>query len=258
MCAKKLARQSAFTTRRLSKAILLTTLATTAVAAAATPLVTEDRDAEKVTAAMKQMLGGRADVHSVVRTPIPGLFEVSIGAGVVYTDTSARYIINGAIVDAKTGVNLTEERVADLNRIKWSDLPLVNALKWTKGDGSRQIAVFSDPNCPYCRRLEQNLQQIDNVTVYTFLFPVLSDDSEFKARQIWCAADRTKAWRDWMLSKVEPTGKGNCKTPLPDNLRLGQKLNVTGTPGVFFADGSRLSGAADVASLERKLSTVKK
>lgn len=214
-------------------------------------------DVDRISDTMKKTLAGRAEVKSVKSTPIQGLYEVSIGGGVVYTDASARYVINGAMVDTRTGANLTEERVNELNRINWSSLPLTNAIKSVKGAGGRQIAVFSDPNCPYCKQLERTLQQLDNVTVYTFLYPVLSPDSEAKAKQIWCSADKARAWQDWMLSKVVPTGKGACKTPIRGNLALGQELNVTGTPGVFFADGSRLSGAADVATLERKLAAVR-
>ncbi|CAG9183084.1 DsbC family protein [Cupriavidus respiraculi] len=217
-----------------------------------------DPTTERIKASVQKMLGGRAEVKSVEKTPIAGLFEVNIGGQLVYTDASGRYILNGEMVDTRTGTNLTEDRVAELNRIKWSDLPLTRAIKWTKGDGSRQMAVFSDPNCGYCKRIEQTFQQMDNITVYTFLYPVLSPDSEVKSKQVWCAADRTKAWRDWMLGKGTPSGAGNCKTPLEENLALGHSLNITGTPAVFFTDGTRIPGAADVATLERKLSSLKK
>lgn len=215
-----------------------------------------DREQERIAEAMKKMLDGRATLHGVRNTPVPGLYEVAIGSGVVYTDASARYVINGALIDTKTGMNLTEARVGELNRINWSSLPLANAMKWTKGNGSRQIAVFSDPNCPYCRKLEQTLQQLDNITVYTFLFPVLSADSETKSKQIWCSADNVRAWQDWMLRKVAPKGKTTCNTPLEENIALGLKLNVTGTPGVFFADGSKLSGPADVTAIEQRLTDI--
>lgn len=215
-----------------------------------------EREQDRIAAAMKKMLGGRAELHGVKNTPVPGLYEVGIGSGVVYTDASARYVINGALIDTRTGTNLTEARVSELNRINWSSLPLANAMKWTKGNGGRQIAVFSDPNCPYCKKLEQTLQQLDNITVYTFLFPVLSADSETKSRQIWCSADNVRAWQDWMLSKVAPKGKTACKTPLEENIALGLRLNVSGTPGVFFADGSRLSGAADAATIEQKFAEI--
>lgn len=213
---------------------------------------------DRIKESVQKMLGGRAEVKSVAKTPVPGLFEVNIGGQVVYTDATGRYIINGEMVDSKTGANLTEERLADINRIKWSDLPLARAIKWSKGDGSRQVAVFSDPNCGYCKRIEQTFQQMDNITVYTFLYPVLSPDSSVKAKQVWCAADRTKAWRDWMISHVALTGNGSCKTPVDDNLALGQSLNITGTPAVFFMDGTRIPGAADAATLERKLASLKK
>lgn len=139
-----------------------------------------------------------------------------------------------------------------------ADLPLARAIKWTKGDGSRSVAVFSDPNCGYCKKIEQTFQQMDNITVYTFLYPVLSPDSGVKAKQIWCSADRTKTWRDWMLNHVALVGNGSCKTPVDDNLALGQSLNINGTPAVFFTDGTRIPGAADAATLERKLASLKK
>ena len=213
---------------------------------------------DRIKESLQKMLGGRAEVKSVTKSPVPGLFEVNVGGQVVYTDATGRYVINGELIDTKTGTNLTEERMADINRIKWSDLPLARAIKWTKGDGSRQVAVFSDPNCGYCKRIEQTFQQMDNITVYTFLYPVLSPDSSTKAKQVWCSADRTKAWRDWMLNKVALTGNGSCKTPVDDNLALGQSLNITGTPAVFFMDGTRIPGAADAGTLERKLASIKK
>ena len=213
---------------------------------------------DRIKAAIEKSLGGRAQVKSVTKTPMPGMYEVSIGGQVVYTDATGRYVINGEMLDTQTGANLTEERLAELNRIKWSDLPLSRAIKWTKGDGSRQVAVFADPNCGYCKRIEQTFQQMDNITVYTFLYPVLSPDSTVKAKQVWCAADRTKAWRDWMVSHTALLGKGDCKTPLDENLALGQSLNVNGTPAVFFTDGTRIPGAADAATLERKFASLKK
>ncbi len=217
-----------------------------------------DPGTDRIKESIQKLTGGRVEVKSVTKTPMPGIFEVNVGGQVLYTDSTGRYVLNGELVDTKTGTNLTEERLAEINRIKWSDLPLARAIKWTKGDGSRQVAVFSDPNCGYCKKIEQTFQQMDNITVYTFLYPVLSPDSETKAKQVWCSADRTKAWRDWMLNKVALAGNGNCKTPVEDNLALGQSLNITGTPAVFFLDGTRIPGAADAATLERKLASLKK
>ncbi|MBY4898265.1 DsbC family protein [Cupriavidus sp. AU9028] len=226
----------------------------TVTAAVAAP----DPAAERIKSSVQKMVGARAEVKSVEKTPIAGLYEVNIGGQLVYADASGRYILNGELVDTQGGVSLTEQRLAEINRIKWSDLPLSQAIKWTKGNGSRQIAVFSDPNCGYCKRIEQTFEQMDNITVYTFLYPVLSPDSEVKSRQVWCASDRTKAWRDWMLSKSTLSGNANCKTPLEKNVALGRSLNVTGTPAVFFTDGSRIPGAADAATLESKLASLKK
>jgi len=181
------------------------------------------------------------------------LYEVAIGNDVVYTDATARYLVQGEIIDLKTGANLTEQRSNDLNRIKWSDLPLNDAIKVVRGKGSRQIAVFADPNCGFCKKLEKSFQQLDNVTIYTFLVPLLSADSATKSKQIWCAADRNKAWNAWMLENQTPTGPGDCGTPLDRNTSLAKKLGVTGTPAMFFVDGSRIAGAVPLAQIEKKL-----
>jgi thiol:disulfide interchange protein DsbC len=221
-------------------------------------LAADEPGTDRIKASIQKMLGGRAEVKSVTKAPVPGLYEVNVAGQIVYTDATGRYIINGEVIDTKTNTNLTEERLAELNKIKWSDLPLARAIKWTKGDGSRTVAVFSDPNCGYCKKIEQTFQQMDNITVYTFLYPVLSPDSTTKAKQVWCATDRTKVWRDWMLNHVAITGNGSCKTPVDENLALGQSLNISGTPAVFFTDGTRIPGAADIATLERKLASLKK
>lgn len=243
---------------RRARPLLQTAMLGAALMAGVAVAQAADPAAERVKASVQKMLGGRAEVKKVDKTPIPGLYEVNIGSQLVYADASGRYILNGELLDTRTGTNLTEERLAEVNRINWADLPLARAIKWTKGDGSRQLAVFSDPNCGYCKQIEQTFQQMNNITVYTFLYPVLSPDSETKARQVWCATDRTKAWRDWMLSRIAPAGSGSCKTPLEENLALGHSLNITGTPAVFFTDGTRMPGAADAATLERKLASLKK
>lgn len=208
---------------------------------------------EVVRKALQQRVGARVPVQSVVSTPIPGLFEVRIGRELIYTDATGRYVLQGELRDLQTGENLTEARQAELNRIRWADLPLDQAFKWTKGDGSRVLAVFSDPNCGYCKRLEKTLQQLDNVTVHTFLIPILSPDSEAKSQRVWCASDRSKVWLDWMLRGTSPAGEGSCKTPLEKNLELAKNLGVTGTPAIFFKDGSRVPGAVGADELERRL-----
>lgn len=208
---------------------------------------------QKVKNELQKQLGERAQISAVRSTPVPGLYEVAIGNDVVYTDATARYLVQGEIIDLKTGTNLTEQRSNDLNRIKWSDLPLNDAIKVVRGKGSRQIAVFADPNCGFCKKLEKSFQQLDNVTIYTFLVPLLSADSATKSKQIWCAADRNKAWNAWMLENQTPTGPGDCGTPLDRNTSLAKKLGVTGTPAMFFVDGSRIAGAVPLAQIEKKL-----
>ena len=208
---------------------------------------------QKVKNELQKQLGERAQISAVRSTPVPGLYEVAIGNDVVYTDATARYLVQGEIIDLKTGANLTEQRSNDLNRIKWSDLPLNDAIKVVRGKGSRQIAVFADPNCGFCKKLEKSFQQLDNVTIYTFLVPLLSADSATKSKQIWCAADRNKAWNAWMLENQTPTGPGDCGTPLDRNTSLAKKLGVTGTPAMFFVDGSRIAGAVPLAQIEKKL-----
>jgi len=141
---------------------------------------------------IQKRLGTSANVRNVTPSPIPGLFEVQVNNEIFYTDSNAKYLIQGEMVELASGNNLTTKRQEDINRIKWSELPQAQAFKVVRGNGSRQIAVFSDPNCGYCKRLEKTLQQLDNVTIYNYLIPILSADSALKSKQIWCAADQQK------------------------------------------------------------------
>lgn len=204
-------------------------------------------------------LGVNVKVDSVTETPYGGLYEVRLGNDILYTDKTATYLINGHIFNLTTGADLTRDRIDDINKIKFSDLPLDKAIKTVKGDGSRVIAVFEDPNCGYCKRLRQTtLKETDNVTIYTFMYNILSDDSFVKSKNIWCAPDRSKAWDDWMVGgKAAPVAVASCATPNDEVLALGRKLGVAGTPAIFFADGSRIPGAIDHKALEEKLSKVK-
>jgi thiol:disulfide interchange protein DsbC len=203
-------------------------------------------------------LGG-AKIDSIKETPYSGLYELRVAGDILYTDKKGEYLVIGHVYDAKTTRDLTRERIDDINKIKFSDLPLSSALKQVKGDGKRVIAVFEDPNCGYCKRLRQTtLKTLDNVTIYTFMYNILSDDSFVKSKNIWCAPDRVKAWDDWMINgKAAPTAAANCETPNDKVLALGQQLKITGTPALFFTDGSRIPGAVDQATLEKKLQSIK-
>jgi thiol:disulfide interchange protein DsbC len=206
---------------------------------------------------IQKRLGTSANVRNVTPSPIPGLFEVQVNNEIFYTDSNAKYLIQGEMVELASGNNLTTKRQEDINRIKWSDLPQAHSFKVVRGNGSRQIAVFSDPNCGYCKRLEKTLQQLDNVTIYNYLIPILSADSALKSKQIWCAADQQKVWNDWMLNNLGPSGKSDCANPIDKNLTLAKNYGINGTPTIFFTDGSRFPGAVQLADIEKKLASLK-
>ena len=206
---------------------------------------------------IQKRLGTSANVRNVTPSPIPGLFEVQVNNEIFYTDSNAKYLIQGEMVELASGNNLTTKRQEDINRIKWSELPQAQAFKVVRGNGSRQIAVFSDPNCGYCKRLEKTLQQLDNVTIYNYLIPILSADSALKSKQIWCAADQQKVWNDWMLNNLGPSGKSECANPIDKNLTLAKNYGINGTPTIFFTDGSRFPGAVQLADIEKKLVSLK-
>ncbi|CAN7585818.1 DsbC family protein [Massilia sp. LjRoot122] len=208
--------------------------------------------------ALEPRLGG-AKIESIRETPYSGLYEVRVAGDILYTDKKGDYLFIGHVYDTKTSTNLTRARVEEINKIKFTDLPLELALKQVKGNGKRVIAVFEDPNCGYCKRLRQTtLKEIDNVTIYTFLYNILSEDSFVKSKNIWCASDRVKAFDDWMINgKLPAAAPAACKTPNDEVLALGQKLRIQGTPAIFFTDGSRIPGAIDLKGLEAKLQSLK-
>lgn len=209
--------------------------------------------------ALEPRLGG-APIESVKETPYAGLYEVRVAGDILYTDKKGEYLIIGQVYDVKNSRNLTRERIDEVNRIKFSDLPLELATKQVKGDGKRVIAVFEDPNCGYCKRLRQTaLRELNNVTIYTYMYNILSEDSVAKSRNIWCAPNRIKAWDDWMIDgKAPPAAPGACEAPHEKVLALGQKLGINGTPAIFFSDGSRIPGAVDLKAIEAKLASVDK
>ena len=212
---------------------------------------------EQIKSELQKKLGSNVKVKSVSPGPIAGLYEVIVGNEIVYTDTAGKYLIQGEVIELASGKNITEQRQADLNRIKWTDLNPANAIKNVRGNGSRQLAVFSDPNCGYCKRLEKSMQQLDNVTIYTYLIPILSADSTQKSKQIWCSADPNKSYMDWMINGTVPSGKGDCTTPLEKNLNFAKTYGITGTPTLFFTDGSRFPGAVQITDIEKKFSSLK-
>lgn len=197
-------------------------------------------------------------IDSVIKTPYGGLYEVRVGPDIFYTDSKAKYVFVGRVLNAETQEDYTKARIDDISKIRFSDLPLESAVKTVKGNGKRVIAIFEDPNCGYCKRFRQTLEGVDNVTIYTFLYNILAEDSMVKSKNIWCSSDRAKALDDWMLNgKAAAAAPETCNTPNEKIFELGRKLRVSGTPTIFFADGSRVPGAIDVKALEGKLATIK-
>ena len=216
--------------------------------------------------AVESRLGIKVD--SVTKAGYFGLYEVYADGNIFYTDEKVTAMLIGGdmirapqalnLIDLKTNRNITDERMRKLNAIKFSDLPLEQAIKQVRGNGKRVIATFEDPNCGYCKRLAKDLQKLENVTIYTFLYPILSEDSLKKSRQIWCAADRNRAWLDWIIDGKQPGGRDNCDTTaVSKNQEFGRRLNITGTPTIIFADGERIPGAVPLATLEQKLNQQK-
>src|SRR6476661_5403874 len=196
-----------------------------------------------------------AVVSNVARSPYFGLYEAQFDDRMIYTDAKVSYVFVGAIYNADTRQNLTDARLRQLNRVAWDQLPLDLAIKKVKGNGARKLAIFSDADCPYCKRLESEMTALDNVTIYTFLFPIaqLHPDSARKSALIWCAPDRSKAWDEWFASGKLPNNKGDCATPLAKTAQLGQKYRVSATPTLVFADGSMVPGAIPLDQLENEL-----
>jgi len=197
-----------------------------------------------------------AKVQSVGKTSYAGLYEVVLeGPQLAYADDKANYLFMGSVLDLKAQKNLTEERFQKLTAVKFDTLPLDSAIKVVKGNGSRKIAVFADADCPYCKKFEVELQNVKDITVYNFLYPLdqLHPEAGKKSKQIWCAPDRAKAWEDWMLRNTLPKNDGSCDTPLAKTAELGKKLGIQGTPAIIFADGRRVPGMIPAAKLEQML-----
>ena len=229
----------------------------TSLALAAT-LMVASAAANANEAAIRKALAAQypsATITSVQKTPYSGLFEVYINGDLVYVDASGKYLFVGDVVDLKTRTSLTQERLAKLQAVKWETLPLGNALKTVKGRGERKLVVFSDVDCPYCRRFEAELAKVDNITVYTFLYPIagLHPKAVQTSKQIWCAPDRNKAWDEYITRGTIPANDGKCANPVDDTIRLGNQLKVNGTPTLVFANGVRVPGMVPAEQLERLL-----
>jgi len=207
---------------------------------------------------LAERLPAFSKIDEVSKTPMNGLYEIRVNdSDIFYTDAEGNFLIQGNLIDVRGKRNLTEERIEKLSAIDFEALPLKDAFTIVRGNGKRKLAVFEDPNCGYCKRFERDLQKINDVTVYMLLFPILSADSTEKSKAIWCARDKGKAWVDWMV-RDQMAAKASCDTTALDrNLELGKKHKITGTPTIFFVDGSRVPGAINAQQVEKLLASAK-
>lgn len=192
-------------------------------------------------------------VLSVSETPVKGIYEVVVsGRQIIYTDANADYLFSGELIDINNRKNLTEQRMADLNKIDFASLPLDKAIKEVRGNGKLKVAVFSDPDCPYCKRLEHEFEKMTDITIYTFMMPIpsLHPDAARKAELLWCQPNPTQAWIDWMRKGKLPSGKANCENPVAETTSLGEQFGFNGTPTLVFPNGRSQSGYSPMPHLK--------
>ncbi|MDP3252048.1 MAG: DsbC family protein [Hydrogenophaga sp.] len=208
--------------------------------------------------ALVERLPNLPNIEEVTKTPVPGIWEVRLaGNRLLYSDNSGNYIFQGALIDARNRVNLTEARIGQLTAIDFKDLPLKDAFKLVKGKGTRQMAVFEDPNCSYCKRLHRELAKIDDLTIHVFLIPVLGDDSVEKTQRIWCAKDKSKTYAGWMLNN-QPPEPASCDTAaIERNSKLASDHGISGTPTLFFTNDKRVPGFITADRIEAMLKEAK-
>ena len=199
-------------------------------------------------------------IDEVTKTPLPGIWEIRMGNEILYSDEHAAFVIEGNIVDLQKQLNITQHRIAQLTAFDFTKLPLDDAVVWKQGTGARKLVVFADPNCGYCKHLERELNKVKDVTVYTFMVPILGGDSPEKSMSIWCAADRGKAWRSWMIDGTEPPPAitNKCDTAvLERNMELSANHGVNGTPTLVFEDSKRIPGIMSAGDLEMRFAEAK-
>jgi thiol:disulfide interchange protein DsbC len=223
-----------------------------------------DKDADGARgapASIQSVLQGRypdVKVIDVRPSPVDGVFEVFTGDSIVYTDRTANHLFSGSLVDTRTKQDLTGPRLDERNAVAFDSLPLDRAIRTVKGNGARKMAVFSDPDCPFCRQLENDLAGVTDITIYTFLYPIASlhPKAPEHARAIWCSADRSAAWSQWMLHQKEPKAQ-SCQTDALDEISgLAKKLHIGGTPTLYLSDGRRVTGGVPSQRLHELLSSL--
>ncbi len=227
------------------------------VAAAAVLLASQTAGADE--ASVRKAFSAKfpkAQVQSVTKLPYLGLYEIVVEGEVLYADEGFEYLIDGSIISTKTMSNLTEQKKRKLSAIPFADLPFEYAFKKVKGNGERKLAVFSDPDCPFCKRVEGDLAKLDNVTIYMFLYPIesLHPNAPDMSKRIWCSPDKAKAWDDYLLRGIAPSANGSCQNPVDKIVDFGRKKGINATPTLVFESGARVPGAISAAQIENYLS----
>lgn len=194
-------------------------------------------------------------IQAVTPTPMAGVWEVWTGGRLVYTDNTGEYLLIGTLVETRGKINLSQQRLNELRAVRFDSLPLEKSFTVVKGKGERRLAVFTDPDCPFCRRLEQELAKLDNLTVHIFLYPLadLHPGAPQIARNVWCAADRPGSWTAYMLEGKAPDKAGDCEAPLTQIAELATRLGIEGTPALIFGNGRRVDGYLPAHEIEALL-----
>jgi thiol:disulfide interchange protein DsbC len=213
---------------------------------------------QRIREAVERLTGRKPD--AITKAGFLGLYEVLVGGELVYMDDKGTVLIAGDVYDLRTSPprNIKDERLSKLNAIRFSDLPLDQSVKIVRGSGKRQLAYFSDPKCPYCKKLEKDLLQLQDVTLHVFLYPILSPESATQSKAVWCSPDRGKAWIDLMVNGVAPKAEGTCENPVEKNVALGQRYRITGTPTLIFENGQRIPGAVPLEKINDLLAEAAK
>jgi thiol:disulfide interchange protein DsbC len=209
-------------------------------------------------AAVKKILEQKfpgAEIRYIAKSPYFGLYEAMLGDQMLYTDAKVNQVLVGSVYDIATKQNLTEAKLRKLNRVAFDKLPLDLAFVRVKGNGARKLVIFSDADCPFCHRLETELKKLDNVTIYTFLYPIdqLHPDAARKSKQIWCAPDKVKAWDEFFATGTVPDNNGDCGDPVAKTQAFGETLRINATPTLVFADGTIVPGALPLAQIEKQI-----
>lgn len=232
-------------------------LAALTLLAAALPALADEAAIRK---ALADRMPEMPKIDEVSKTRIPGIYELRIGSDILYSDENGDHLFEGALLETRSKTNLTQARIDKLTAVDFASLKPQDALVFKQGAGTRKLAVFADPNCGYCKKIERDLVDLKDVTIYTYLLPILGQDSTKKSRDIWCAKDGAKAWRAWMIDgATPPKNMGTCDTAaLTRNLELSRRYKITGTPAVIFEDGTRAPGAIPAEQIEKRMAEARK